>query len=67
MGFQCNTCGCNDNNEIDTQQQVETGKDVNNQGDNDRARNLNQMEKQGMSSVNNRKSRTKDVSNYDNT
>ena len=42
-------------------------KKVNNQVDNDRARNLNQMEKQGMSSVNNRKSRTKDVSNYDNT
>lgn len=30
MGYACNSCGCNDTNEIDTQQQVETGKDTNN-------------------------------------
>ena len=64
MGFQCNTCGC-DNNEIDTQQQVETGKDYSNNSQTDQGnRNLSQMEKQGMSSVNNRKSRMKDVSTW---
>jgi len=34
MGFQCNSCGCDNTNEVDTQQQVDSGKETNTTGQN---------------------------------
>lgn len=67
MGPLCHSCGCNDNNEIDTQQQVETGKEQSNQSYTDNAsRTQSQMEKQGMVGINSRQSRTNQGSNRNN-
>ena len=60
MGFQCNSCGCNDNNEIDTMKEVTTGKDAEHSGYTDPGhRGQSQMEKQGMTSTQHNNSRSR--------